>query len=305
MDELERELSAGGVVLLDGATGTELERRGAAMHDGAWCAMATSTHPDLLREVHRDYIDAGARVIIANTFSSSRNMLEPAGLEAHFESLNRDAVRIAREAREAEGAGEHVAVAGSISHQVPILDRDTPGQRREVPPPAVAEARFQEMAALLADAGVDLLIMEMMSDPVLAVPAIRAARATGLPVWVGFSVRAGERGELLSYSRPDLTAQEMLKQIPLEGIRVAGIMHSYVSATTPALALLRQHFDGILMAYPDSGFFRMPHWQFVDIIEPEALVDEARAWLDDGVQIVGGCCGLGIEHIQALASALR
>ena len=302
MRDLEQELAAGGQLLIDGATGTELERRGATMHSDAWCAMATATHPDILRQVHRDYIAAGARVITTNTFSTSRNMLEPAGLSEHFETLNRDAVRLAIEARDAEEAADRVLIAGSMSHQVPIVGAGTPDEERLNPAPEVAEARFREMATLLADAGVDLLLMEMMSNPDLAVPAIRAARDTGLPVWVGFSVRDGEDGTLVSRSRHDLSVQRMLAEIPLDGIPVAGIMHSSVTDTSRSLPLLQECFDGVLMAYPDSGFFRMPHWQFVDIIEPDALVDEARAWLDDGVQVIGGCCGLGLEHIQALAT---
>ena len=76
---IQRELTEGSVIVLDGGTGTELERRGAAMHTGAWCAMATLTVPETLREIHEDYIRAGARVITANTFSANRLMLEPAG----------------------------------------------------------------------------------------------------------------------------------------------------------------------------------------------------------------------------------
>ena len=76
---LRRELDSERVVIIDGGTGTELERRGAEMHEKAWCAMATLTAPDVLRDIHADYIRAGARVVTANTFSSNRNMLEPAG----------------------------------------------------------------------------------------------------------------------------------------------------------------------------------------------------------------------------------
>ena len=92
LEAIERRLEAGKIIVIDGATGTELERRGATMNDRAWCAMATLTDPALLRQVHEDYIRAGARVITANTFSTNRNMLEPAGLGFRFEELNRRAV---------------------------------------------------------------------------------------------------------------------------------------------------------------------------------------------------------------------
>ncbi len=303
LDAIERDLEAGKTIVIDGATGTELERRGAAMHDKAWCAMATLTAPDLLRGVHEDYIRAGARVITANTYSTNRNMLAPAGLGSHFEELNRRAVDLAREARDRTGTGNRVAVAGSMSHQIPVMSGGDQRIADAVPSPEVAEANFREMAELLAACGVDLILMEMMSDPELANPAIAAAVATGLPVWVGFSVRASESGALVSYSRPKLTAAEMLAAVRLDGVSVAGVMHSNVDAIEPTIQLLRRHWSGPLMAYPDSGYFKMPHWQFVDIIPEDDFVAYSRAWIADGVQVVGGCCGLGIEHIKALSGA--
>ena len=77
-------------------------------------------------------------------------------------------------------------------------------------------------------------------------------------------------------------------------------MHSSADVIGEATAILRQKYKGPLMAYPDSGYFRMPHWQFEGVIEPEALVEFARTWVDDGVQILGGCCGLSPDHIAAL-----
>lgn len=303
LEAIERNLEAGKIIVIDGATGTELERRGAAMHDKAWCAMATLTDPELLRGVHEDYIRAGARVITANTFSTNRNMLEPAGLGSRFEELNRRAVELARQARDRTGTVGRVAVAGSMSHQVPVMGGADQRDAHAVPPPEVAEANFREMAELLAASGVDLILMEMMSDPELANPAIAAAVATGLPVWAGFSVRAGESGAPVAYARPELGAAEMLDTIPLDGVRVAGVMHSKADTIAPTIELLKWRWSGPLMAYPDSGYFKMPHWQFVDIIPVDDFVACSRKWIAAGVQVVGGCCGLGIEHIEALTAS--
>jgi S-methylmethionine-dependent homocysteine/selenocysteine methylase len=301
---IERDVAAGKIIVIDGATGTELERRGAAMNDKAWSAMATLTDPELLRGVHEDYIRAGARVITANTFSTNRNMLEPAGLGSRFEELNRRAVELARQARDRTGTVERVAVAGSMSHQIPIVAGADQRDAHSVPPAEVAEANFREMAELLAASGVDLILTEMMSDPELANPAIAAAVATGLPVWVGFSVRAGQSGAPVAYARPELSAAEMLEAIPLDGIRAAGVMHSKVNTIAPTVELLKARWTGPLMAYPDSGYFKMPHWQFADIIPVDDFVAYSRQWIAAGVQIVGGCCGLGIEHIEALTASL-
>ena len=299
MRAIERRLAAGEVILLDGGTGTELERRGASMHDAVWCAAATLSHGDLLRTIHEDYVRAGASVIIANTYASNRLMLEPAGLGGEFEAINRRAVELALQARDRAAGGDAVAVAGSMSHMSPM--RHDPAR---APSPARAAEYFSEMAETLAAAGVDFIIMEMMSNPDLARPALAAALATGLPVWIGYSALRGERGEPVPYLRADLGFADLLGAVPPSQAPVAGVMHTHVDLTSSALAVLRGFFDGPTMAYPDSGFFEMPSWQFVDIISPAMLAGAARGWIEEGVQVVGGCCGLGVEHIEALAEMI-
>ena len=300
MQAIERRLAAGEALLLDGGTGTELERRGASMHDEVWCGAATLSSGDVLRGIHEDYIRAGASVIIANTYASNRLMLEPAGLGGEFESINRRAVEVALEARDRAAGGDAVAVAGSMSHMTPA--RHDPSS---APSPSRARECFSEMARTLAAAGVDLIIMEMMSNPDLARPAIAAALATGLPVWIGYSARHGENGEPIPYLRPDLGFGDVMRHLYTPDVPVHGIMHTNVDLTGPALAELRGVFDGPALVYPDSGYFEMPHWQFVDIVSPAKLASAARGWVeDDGVQLVGGCCGLGVEHVEALAEML-
>ena len=83
-------------------------------------------------------------------------------------------------------------------------------------------------------------------------------------------------------------------------VQAAGIMHSSANITGEALGIIRQVFDGPLMAYPDSGYFKMPHWQFDDVIPPETFLAYAQDWVKQGAQIIGGCCGLSPEHIAAL-----
>ena len=85
---------------------------------------------------------------------------------------------------------------------------------------------------------------------------------------------------------------------------VIGIMHSAVPDMTAGIDMLRERWSGPMAAYPESGYFTMPHWQFVDIIAKDDLVNEARGWRRRGVQIIGGCCGIGPEHIEALNAAL-
>jgi S-methylmethionine-dependent homocysteine/selenocysteine methylase len=305
MHEIQRRLAGGERVILDGATGTELERRGAPMHEAVWSTMATLSHGDLLREIHEDYIRVGADVITTNTFAASRTMLGPAALGGLVPKVIRRAVAIAKEARERAAQGRPVAVAGSMSHMVPLTKGANTRDRERLPKPTEVGANAREMAHLLAEAGVDLLLMEMISDPDLALPTMEAARATGLPIWVGISCRRASDRRLVAYSRPELPLEQAIDAIVDAGADVFGIMHTHVDATTEALNLLRARWSSPLMAYPESGYFEMPNWRFVDVIAPAAFGAEARAWAATGVQILGGCCGLGVGHIRALTGTLN
>jgi len=303
--DVDKRLADGGIVLLDGGTGTELERRGAAMHPEAWCGPATLDNVDILEGVHRDYLDAGADVITANTYASSRLMLEPAGFGDRVEEINRTAVEAAHRARDASGRGG-VLVAGSLSHMFPIApDSDRADLRREPSAEQMREA-FNELASLLSDAGCDLLILEMLYDPARAALALEAAQASGLPVWAGFAGRRGDAGAIVGLGRErDVPLSELVSVLEDADVQAAGLMHSPSDIVAEAAMVVRRQFDGPLLAYPDSGYFRMPHWQFEDIIEPAALAEFARGWVADGVQILGGCCGLSPQHIAALRDAFR
>ena len=193
MFPLEDKIRAGGVIVLDGATGTELQRRGAPMDRAAWCAAATLIHPELLVQLHEDYVRAGADIITANTFASSRRMLGPAGLGDAVAKVNTEAVRLAREARERAAPDRPVAVAGSLSTMRPILPGTGAADPAFEATAEEAKATYGEVAGLLAEAGAELILMEMMCDLEQAGYAMEAAAATGLPVWVGFSVRAASK----------------------------------------------------------------------------------------------------------------
>ena len=102
-------------VILDGGIGTELQRLGAPMDHEAWCAVALDTHPDLVRQVHRSYIDAGADIITVNTYATTRQALRSGGIEEKFFHWNSRAVQIAQEALEDSAPGRDVLLAGSVS----------------------------------------------------------------------------------------------------------------------------------------------------------------------------------------------
>lgn len=301
-DRLKRRLDADEVVILDGATGTELERRGARMDTAAWCAPATIENDQLLTEIHADYIRAGSQVITANTFSSTRMLLKASGLGDRAPEISRRAVEAALRARDVTHRPE-VVVAGSLSHMVPIAKGLTAADPKAVPSDAEIGNSLDELARTLASAGCDLIILEMMYHPVRARLALKAALSTGLPVWFGASARRGKAGKAVSFYRhDDMALGEIAALIP-DGVDVAGVMHTEPAVMEEALGVIRGKFDGPLMAYPDSGYFEMPNWRFVDIIAPGRLEQFFADWLRAGVRVIGGCCGLTPEHIAAAVRA--
>jgi homocysteine S-methyltransferase len=300
---LEARLQKGDIVLLDGGTGSELEKRGVAMDTHAWCGPATLENVDILEGVHRDYISAGADIITANTYASSRLMLEPAGYADLFQEINHTAVATARRARDESGRDD-VLVAGSLSQMCPMKSGSNCSDLAREPEPEVMREAFLELAFLLRDEGCDLILLEMMYYPQRIRLAFEAAKETGLPVWAGFSVRRDDAGNVVSFAAErSIPFRELTAILDYVDVRAAGVMHTPSDVIADAIAILRRQHNGTLMAYPDSGYFRMPNWQFEDVIEPEVLVEFARTWVDNGVQILGGCCGLSPKHIACLREA--
>ncbi len=280
-------------VLLDGATGTELERRGVSMDGKAWSASSIRTAPAMIREIHADYIRLGVDVITANTFSLARHMLRPAGLEEQFRLLNQEAVRLALQARE-ETASAPVAIAAAIAPTTFCVD-----SRRCRPAPADARNWFAEQAEILAEAGAEILCVEMIEDIEFGSAAVAAAVATGLPVWLGFSCRQATDGRMMLWDRRQSLAEGIDAIAPLGG-EAACIMHTEVSLASEALSILRDHWSGPLGVYAHSGIFVMPNWQFNDVISPANYVTAAEEWWQLGATILGGCCGIGPAHIALL-----
>lgn len=292
---LMKKLEEGQILLLDGATGTELEKRGVPMHSKAWSAEAVLTHPAEVQAVHREYIDAGADLITVNSFSLAKHMLIPAGLAEQFRRMNSEAVKLAVRAREESAAGQ-VAIAGSIAPTT-FGSGVLPGY----PHRPEALSWYVEQAEVLAEAGADILIIEMIEDLEKGSLAVQAACATGLPVWLGFSCRRNGAGELMLWDlRHTLT--EGVAAISRIGGSAAFVMHTDVSEATEAFAELKACWpvaSGPLGIYAHSGFFVMPHWQFTDI-SPADYALAAGGWIDMGARIIGGCCGIGPAHIREL-----
>lgn len=285
---IEHRMAAAEVVILDGATGTELQRRGVPMHAEAWSAAALLTHPDEVRAVHADYIRAGSDVILTNTFGTNRALLERGGLAERRRELNLTAVDLAKQARAEAAEGRAIAIGGSVD--IWHLPTDRGATRADV----------EEQSSLLAEGGVDLIALEMMIAVDETALAIEAAGATGLPVWVGLSVKRSDDGEivLLRHGEPLGAAIEALAPL---GASVFTVMHSLPDVTGPALRILRAGSPGPIGAYAHMGAFTMPDWRWVNMLEPNAYADHVAEWIGLGARAVGGCCGLGPEYISVLS----
>jgi homocysteine S-methyltransferase len=308
-ESLFRRLADGDVVVIDGGMGTQLQAEGAPMDDEVWSARANLEHPGIVQSVHEAYIRAGAEVIIANTFAANRAALEPAGLGARVAEANQSAVRAALRAREA-AAGGPVAVAGSMSSFCSIAMHGRGAAAAE--PDAAAEdprfpslANFREQAALLADAGVDLIALELMEAPGYGAAAIKAAAETGLPVWLGIGPVRLDDGSLGTDPEmgSGLSFAELVRQLTTPDLAAITVMHAKPDVSAEAIAVIREYFDGPVGVYAESGDWAAPNWVFNGLSPDEYLV-EAGSWVSDGAQIIGGCCGVGPEHIRVLAERL-
>ncbi|MGH6875173.1 MAG: homocysteine S-methyltransferase family protein, partial [Aestuariivirgaceae bacterium] len=184
-ERIEEKLAAGQIIILDGGTGTDIQRRGVPMSADTWCAEANITHPEIVRAVHEDYVAAGADIITANTFATSALLFNHLGRDNEVQTIDAAAVAIARQASQ-----ERVPVAGSFSTMRPVVKGSDRTARRREWAKKDAKELFKRKADSLVAADVDFIIMEMMRDLDYSLWATEAAVATGLPVWVGISVEA-------------------------------------------------------------------------------------------------------------------
>jgi homocysteine S-methyltransferase len=302
-------LAEGELVIIDGGMGSQLQAEGVPMDEVAWSARANLERPEVVQRVHEAYIRAGAEVIIANTFAASRAALEPAGLGSQVAEANRNAVRAALRAREA-AATRPVAVAGSMSSFCPVAMEPAaagppPAGPAAVDPRLPGLADFREQAALLAEAGADLIALEMIDDQSYGRAALQAAAETGLPVWLGISPARRDDGTLGTL--PEIgdggSFEDLLSALVDPALAAVTVMHAEAGVTLDAIDVIRGHYAGPIGAYAETGGWQPPNWIF-DGLTPGEYLQHATAWADRGAQLIGGCCGTGPGHIQALADGL-
>jgi homocysteine S-methyltransferase len=298
---LKRQISAGDVVILDGGTGTTIERHGVPMDPAAWSALANIDHPDVVRQVHEEFIAAGAEVLIANTFSAVAPALAAAGSSYSAAEANRLGVRAARQAR-AAFPDRNVAIAGSLS-SYPASTR-LPERLPDfvAPRPSELRAVYTEQADAQITEGIDLIALEMINSPSYGAVAIDVARSTGLPIWLGVSPVDGGDGVMLVVDdgpEDEVQLDDLLRALVGPDLAVVGLMHCKAEIVEPALEVLARYWQGPVMVYPEVGTWRPPNWLPGELTPGEYLA-LAERWVAAGAQLIGGCCGVGPEHIAAL-----
>jgi S-methylmethionine-dependent homocysteine/selenocysteine methylase len=273
--------------------GTELQRRGADTGLPLWSARALVEAPDLVREIHREEVEAGAEVLTANTFRTHRRTLGKGGLSERSAEVSAGAVRLAREV--AGSLGRSVFVAGSIA---PLEDCYRPDL---VPEDAALEREHREQAGSLAAAGADLLLLETHNTIRELLAAARAARATGLPV-VASMVTDGH-GRLLSGETID-DAVRALAPLEPDAIGINCVPARKLAGDLGALAAAAPGVP--LAAYGNLGLPADDRgWAFTEEVSPEEYGSLATGWLDLGIRLVGGCCGTTPAHTTAVRYAIH
>jgi S-methylmethionine-dependent homocysteine/selenocysteine methylase len=308
---LEERIDAGEVILLDGAVGTQLQQMGVPMNNIAWAAAALQTHPATVQLMHEQYIKAGIDILTTNSYAAGRQTLEPLGLGDLVTELNRRAVLLAREARDKAAKDRPVLIAGSISNYG--MSTGGEGLRGWRARPGYTEAQLKanlrEQAETLVEAGVDFLLAESTGSNTHRSWISEACKATGVPFWVGFKVRReeGDAEVRTGYGSKD-RLEEALPKVMAQGGRVLSIFHSGVADTAAALEIARRLWPGPLGAYPDAERkdYVAPYRDEAaeNRLSPAEFRDEARRWVESGVQIIGGCCGYGLPYIRGLREAL-
>ena len=303
-------------LLLDGAVGTELQRLGVPMDNTAWAAAALATHPDTVRDMHREYLEAGADIITTNTYASARHNLEPIGLGEQTLALNRRAVDLARQARDQFAAERPVAIAGSVSHFGVLADGEPglalhrhakPGSQAEFSP-EIARRNIREQAECLVEAGVDLLLLESTGNMTQRRWLLEESEHLDLPRWLGFRCRIDDGAVCVGYGSTERfdSALSILDEHPVEGV---AIFHSLVDDTSAGLEVLQRHWDGLIALYPEAGrldYTATRRDENEDAnITPQELAAVFNAWLTAGADVVGGCCGIDIEYYAGLRAKLE
>ncbi|KAJ9449114.1 Homocysteine S-methyltransferase 1 [Diplonema papillatum] len=310
-------------VVIDGGTGTEIEKEAglAAMNKKGWSCYCNVTHPKAVKKVHTKYLEAGADIIIANTYATNPNVMFAAGFtSAQQEETTRAGCRLAREAVDdfmARHPYKRPLVAGSLSCHPPAMPEGAEFARGTWPEAEEEEANCRRHAQLLQEGGVDVIFLEMIFDLEHGLRAARAATSVGLPVFVAVCVPLPMTGAhteealrrlaipgdqiILGGAGPVSVVnatRELMQYSNVIGINVHHTPLPFVKATVEAVR--KAGWTKTIGVYPDHGTFKNPHWEALDL-NPERFLRHCEDWVEScGVKAIGGCCGIGPDVIKRI-----
>jgi methionine synthase I (cobalamin-dependent)/5,10-methylenetetrahydrofolate reductase len=286
-DALRRLLSLGPVIS-DGGMGTSLIDRGAPV-DACFESLNVSA-PALVESVHRGFVEAGARLVLTNTFGGNRFRLDGHGFADRVSSYNRAAVVLARRAGAAHVAGS----MGSLGVRLAPYGRVSPGDAFDA---------YREQALALAEGGVDLLVIETQTDLREMEQALAAVRDAAPEVAVIVSATYTKDDRTLLGSTPEQVAASLVEL----GVDAMGVNCGEGPAQVlRVIRAMRPHAAGLpLVARPNAGGPAEVGGRFVYPATPDYVGDLARTLVEEGVAVVGGCCGTGPAHTESIASAVR
>lgn len=281
-------LDTDGVYVFDGAMGTRLYDKGIYINRSY--DELNIAAPDLVREVHEEYVAAGADIIETNSFGATRHKLQPYGLEGKLREINIAAARLAREA-----AGDKVLVAGAIG---PLGLRIEP-----FGPTSFDEAKemYREQVEALLEGGVDLFILETFSELPVIEQAIRAVRElSDLPIIAQMAIQMD--GKTTFGTTPE-TFTAALDKLDVDVIGLnCGMGPNH---TLNAMEKMRLVTDKKLSAQPNAGLPRDVQGRQFYMGSPEYMAEFARRFVQAGAKFVGGCCGTTPTHIKLIAESIR
>ncbi|HAT22780.1 MAG: homocysteine S-methyltransferase family protein [Chloroflexota bacterium] len=332
--DLKARLDRGDTIIHDAAVSTELQSMGVPMDFVAWSGPANYTHPSSVVQMHERHIRAGSDIITTNTWSTLRPTLERAGYGDFVREINARAVHLAQEARERASNGRDIYVAGSLSSHITGRDPRTGeigfGAFSSSPQVSAEELKqyYGEVTGIMAEAGVDFFIVEAMGrDNEARIIQAKAAKETGLPVWIGFNAYIDSKDTIMAGGQQNTT--DIAEGTPYEGSRtmkdltlseavneaipvapdVISIFHTRIAIANRAVKVILKEWSGPVMVYPDAGrqSAALAKWHNHSIENEESVedyIDAAKAWVDQGVQIVGACCEFGVQYIEPLRQAV-
>jgi len=283
-------IKTGKTLIADGATGTNLLARG--LPRGVASEQWVLDQPEEILRLERDFIQAGAQILLTCTFGANPNRLAEAGLRERLSEINHRAVELARQAAQ----NLPVFIAGSISPLGKLL--------QPYGPVAVDEAisAYTEQAQALSEAGADLLVIETQYDLSEATAAVRAARTvTSLPVVVSFSYDRGTR--TMMGVNPSKMASVMVEHdVDVLGINCGRSLEDNYKA----LIELRQATQLPIWFKPNAGLPEVDEsGNSRYTLSPQAMGEQVSTWISAGAAIIGGCCGTTPDHLKAIAEAAQ